>query len=147
MKARAHFFILLVLFSVYACTGKKDANSIEGLLYLDGEPVSIEIADGKIAKIKHLSSQSGIPKIYLAPGLIDIQINGYMGIDFSNQNLTIEGIREATKALWKEGVTSYLPTLTTSDHIRLERSFSLLVKALDDEVIGMSIPGFHLEGP
>ena len=33
---------ILILFSLYACTGKKDTNSIGGLLYLDGEPVSIE---------------------------------------------------------------------------------------------------------
>ncbi len=157
MKTIAFLPILIILFSLYACTEKKDTdskntesvdtNTVEGLLYLDGEPVSIEIVDGKIAKIKHLSSKSGLSEVYVAPGLIDIQINGYMGIDFSDQSLTIEGIREATRALWKEGVTTYLPTLTTSDHIRLERSFSLLTVALDDEVTGMSIPGFHLEGP
>ncbi len=157
MKPGIYFPILIIFFALYACTEKKDidskytdsmdTNAVEGLLYLDGNPVSIEIADGKIAKINHLSSESGLPAIYVAPGLIDIQINGYMGADFSDQNLTIEGIREATRALWKEGVTTYLPTLTTSDHIRLERSFSLLAEALDDEVTGMSIPGFHLEGP
>ena len=132
---------------MYACTEKKDTNSIVGLLYLDGKPVSIDIVDGKIAKIKHLPSGSDSPEVYIAPGLIDIQINGYMGVNFSDQKLTIEDMHEATKALWKEGVTSYLPTLTSSDHIRLEKSFSLLAEALDDEVIGMSIPGFHLEGP
>jgi N-acetylglucosamine-6-phosphate deacetylase len=157
MKTRTCFPILIILLSLNACTDKKDVHSkdagpekthtVEGVHYLEGEMVGIEIVDGKIAKINHLSSESDLPKIYVAPGLIDIQINGYMGIDFSDQNLTIEGIREATKALWKEGVTSYLPTLTSSDHIRLEKSFSLLVKALDDEVTGMSIPGFHLEGP
>jgi len=152
MITKASLSIILFLFSMNACTDIKDAISkdtisVEGLLYLDGEPVSIQIADGKIAKINHLSSQSVPSKIYVAPGLIDIQINGYMGIDFSDQNLTTEGIREATKALWKEGVTTYLPTLTSSDHDRLSKSFSLLVEALDDELTGMSIPGFHLEGP
>ena len=126
---------------------KIKASSIKGLLYLDGKPVSIEVVEGNIAKIQPLSSASGIPKIYIAPGLIDIQVNGYMGINFADQNLTIEDIRAATKALWKEGVTTYLPTIITSDHVRLERSFSLLTEALDDEVTGMSIPGFHLEGP
>ncbi len=152
MNFRTVIYSSIILFIICSCTETKDAESmesitIEGLFYLDGEPVRIEIADGKIAKINHLSSESGIPAIYVAPGLIDIQINGYMGIDFADQNLTIEGIREATKALWKEGVTTYLPTITTSDQLRLEKSFSLLTQALDDEVTGMSIPGFHLEGP
>ena len=147
MKTRTIFFISLILFSFYACTEKKDVNSVEGLFYLDEKPVTIEIVDGKIAKIKHLSSESGLSDVYVAPGLIDIQINGYMGIDFADQDLKIEGIREATKALWKEGVTSFLPTLITADQESLKNSFSILSNALDDEVIGMSIPGFHLEGP
>ena len=124
-----------------------DTNSVEGLLYLDEKPVSIEIVDGKIAKIKHLPSGSDIPKVYVAPGLIDIQINGYMGIDFADQDLNIDGIREAVKALWREGVTSFLPTLITADQESLKNSFSILSKALDDEEIGLSVPGFHLEGP
>ena len=149
--------IAIILFPMKACTEKKDnissesnsedVHTVEGVLYLDGKPVSIEIADGKIAKINHLSSHSELPEIYVAPGLIDIQINGYMGIDFASQDLTIEGIREVAKALWKEGVTSFLPTLITADQESLKNSFSILSESLDDEETGMSIPGFHLEGP
>lgn len=120
---------------------------MEGLLYLDGKAVRIEIVDGLISRIKPLSQGSGVPEVYLAPGLIDIQINGYMGVDFSDQELSSDQMHEATYALWKEGVTSYLPTLITRDHPRLAHSFSLLAGAMDDEMIGMSIPGFHLEGP
>ena len=152
MKTRSYFLILIILISLNACTDKKDSastdtNVIEGVHYLDGEMVGIEIIDGKIAKINHLSSESDLPKIYVAPGLIDIQINGYMGIDFADQELNIERIREAAKALWKEGVTSFLPTLITADQESLKNSFSILSESLDDEEIGMSIPGFHLEGP
>ena len=84
---------------------------------------------------------------YIAPGLIDLQVNGFLGVDFSDQNLTIEELRKATKALWKVGVTTFLPTLITNDQKNLKKSFSILAIALDDEEIGMSIPGFHLEGP
>ena len=99
MTTRTIFFVSLILFLFYACTEKNDTKSVEGLFYLDEEPVSIEIVDGRIAKIKYLPSGSDIPEVYVAPGLIDIQINGYMGIDFADQDLNIEGIREATKAL------------------------------------------------
>lgn len=147
MKVRTNFLIILLLFLLNACNEEKDTNSVEGLLYLDGNPVNIEIIDGDISKIKQLPSDSKVPGMYIAPGLIDIQINGYMGIDFASQDLTIEGLREATKALWKEGVTTFLPTLITADQESLRNSFSILSESLDDEEIGMSIPGFHLEGP
>ncbi len=84
---------------------------------------------------------------YIAPGLIDIQINGYMGVDFSDQDLTLEDLHAATKALWKEGVTTFLPTVITNGQKNLKKSFSILAAALDDQEIGTSIPGFHLEGP
>ncbi len=132
---------------MFGCTEKNGAAYVEGLLYLDGNPVSIEIVDGKISQIKPLAKGSDLPEVYLAPGLIDIQINGYMGVDFSDQELSPEMMHEATFAMWKEGVTSYLPTVITRDHERLAHSFTLLAGAMDDEIIGMSIPGFHLEGP
>jgi len=133
--------------AVFGCTEKTGATYVEGLLYLDGNPVSIEIADGIISQVKPLAKGSDLPEVYLAPGLIDIQINGYMGVDFSDQNLSPDMMHEATFALWKEGVTTYLPTVITRDHERLAHSFSLLAETLHDEIISMSIPGFHLEGP
>jgi len=84
---------------------------------------------------------------FIAPGLIDIQINGFLGVDFSDQNLTIEELRRATKALWETGATTFLPTVITNDQTYLKKSFTILAGALDDEEIGLSIPGFHLEGP
>jgi N-acetylglucosamine-6-phosphate deacetylase len=70
-----------------------------------------------------------------------------MGIDFSGPGLTVEGIRKATKALWKVGVTSYFPTIITSDIERIKENFAVLAEAQKDPEIGKSIAGFHLEGP
>ena len=147
MKIRTLLILLTLLFSLQGCSQKKGAAYVEGLLYLDGKPVSIEIVDGIITQVKSLAYKSNLPEVYLAPGLIDIQINGYMGVDFSDQDLNPDKMQEATFALWKEGVTSYLPTVITRDQERLARSFSLLAGTLEDEIISMSIPGFHLEGP
>ncbi len=147
MKFRSCTYILLLLIVLSGCSEKNEGNYVEGLLYLDGEAVRIEIVDGYIAQIKPLRSGTSLPEVYVAPGLIDIQVNGYMGVDFSDQELTRELMLEATQALWKEGVTTYLPTLITRDYERLEKSFSLLAGSLDDDLMLMSIPGFHLEGP
>ncbi len=121
---------------------------LEGLLYLDKKPVSVEIKDGTIISIRPIEklSDENHP-VYIAPGLIDIQINGYMGVDFSDQNLTTEGVRKTVKALWAHGITSFLPTLITADHDHLMNSFAALAKAMEDQEIAQSIPGIHLEGP
>jgi len=147
MKIRTCIYTLFLMLLLHSCTDKEGAAYVEGLLYLDGKPVSIEIVDGIITQVKSLTGKSDFPEVYLAPGLIDIQINGYMGVDFSDQDLNPDKMHEATFALWKEGVTSYLPTVITRDQERLARSFSLLAGSLEDEIISKSIPGFHLEGP
>ena len=138
---------LVLLFVFSGVAEEKNTNTIDALLYSNGKPVSVKISGDKISKVTALKSNAKTPQMYVAPGLIDIQINGYMGVDFADQDLTLEGIRKATRALWKEGITTYLPTLITADRKSLKNSFSILSQALDDEEIGPSIPGFHLEGP
>jgi N-acetylglucosamine-6-phosphate deacetylase len=123
---------------------------IEGIFYKDESPVRVEMLDGKITgitRIAELSEKS--EKLYIGPGLIDNQVNGYYGVSFIDmgEELTMEGIYKATKALWKDGVTTYLPTLTTNKKEIYLKNLSLLAKAKEDPIIRGSIPGFHIEGP
>jgi N-acetylglucosamine-6-phosphate deacetylase len=61
--------------------------------------------------------------------------------------LTTEEVSSVTEGLWKEGVTSYLPTLTTnSRELLLKNIRTLAVSMAGPSTLG-SIPGFHLEGP
>ena len=69
------------------------------------------------------------------------------GVDFSGPDLTVEGIKKVTKALWKDGVTAYFPTIITSDPDRIKKNLAILAKAKEDPEIKSSIVGFHLEGP
>ena len=122
---------------------------IEGLFYLDAKPISIAIVNGKINKIirKEKLDDPKSSNVYVVPGLIDNQVNGYMGVDFSSPGLTMEDVRKVTQSLWKVGVTTYLPTIVTSPHQRLVENFAVLADATHDPNIAFSIPGFHLEGP
>lgn len=147
MKNSAVFSIFYFLFSINAFGVKNDTVYVRGLLYSDGGPVSVTIVGEKIAGIAHLPPGSDVPQVYIAPGLIDLQVNGYMGVSFTDQSITTEDVRKATKALWKVGVTTYLPTLTTLDHERLMNSFAIMAATRKDVEISRSIPGFHLEGP
>ncbi len=144
MKSSSTYLSLVLIFTISMIS---NAQKIQGLLYSDGNPVSLSLDKEKITKVSALKKDGKIPKTYIAPGLIDIQINGYVGVDFSGPDLTVEGVKKATKSLWKAGVTSYYPTVITSDIERIKANLAILAKAKEDPEIGPSIPGFHLEGP
>ena len=127
---------------------KRDRIELSGIHYETGKPVVIEISNGfiqRISEIKKPGEQN--PHLFLAPGLIDNQINGYVGIDFSHETFNSAGMRTAAKAIWKDGVTSFLPTLITNSHENLIRNFKILSETLNDNILSDCIPGFHLEGP
>ena len=147
MKNAIVIFLIQFVSSFLLYGSQQDTLVLEGHFYLDSKPVIIKITNGRFAVIQHQEAETGIPEVYIAPGLIDVQINGYMGVDFSIQDLTMNGIRKATRELWKEGVTTFFPTLITNEHNALKKNFAILAQALDDPEIGTSIPGFHLEGP
>ena len=145
MKVSLWILISSVLLSL--CNPPKSTLSVLGIRYTDDKPVLIEFEKGKILKISQSKNTQNDSKIYVAPGLIDLQINGFVGVDFSGPNLTVEKVRKATKALWREGVTSYFPTIITSEFSRIKENLAVLANAMEDPEIGSSILGFHLEGP
>lgn len=147
MKYTLTAVIILTLFIGFDMSKSKKSDTVEGILYTDGSAVSLGMDNGNIVEIKHLETEKNAKQIFVAPGLIDVQINGYMGVDFSGPGLTVEGVRKATKALWKAGVTTYFPTVITSDITLIKKNFAVLAQAMKDPEIGKSIPGFHLEGP
>lgn len=145
-------FLLVTTFIFFMMSGFSGVaqEKVEGLLYLDHSPVSIEITNGLITKVERLKEvPENFPKVYVAPGFIDNQVNGYAGISFAlgGSNITPEGAKTATKALWKDGVTTYLPTLTTNDRNVLINSFRIMANVMKDPEMLGSIAGFHLEGP
>lgn len=148
LKKGAILTILVQLISLPLLIGsQQDTLIVEGLSYIDGRQIAIKIADGKIADIQHSEKGDNTPIVYVSPGLIDIQINGYMGVDFSSPDLTIADMKKSTRELWKEGITTFFPTLITNEHDALVSNFRIMSQVLNDPEIGVSIPGFHLEGP
>ena len=60
---------------------------IEGINYFDYSPIAIEIENGTISKIKRLVKlPDNVKPFIIAPGLIDIQINGYLSVPPSSLN-------------------------------------------------------------
>ena len=126
----------------------REHNVICGTHYETGKTVSIEIGNGIIQRVTEIKKTGEHnPHLFVAPGLIDNQINGYTGIDFSHEKFSPEGMQIAAKAIWKDGETSFLPTLITNSHENLIRNFKILSEAIKDSGLMDCIPGFHLEGP
>jgi N-acetylglucosamine-6-phosphate deacetylase len=144
-------WIIFILCSLSVINTSYGQQRIEGLSYLDGKPISILIKEGKITEIRRISElPPGTKKLFIAPGLIDNQVNGFVGISFLSETgaiLTIDGVKKATKALWERGVTTYLPTLTTNSNEELLNIFTKLSVFKNDKSLLGSIAGYHLEGP
>jgi len=121
--------------------------TLQGINYLDENPVAISFRNGRITGLTPFGPDEDKPILYIAPGFIDIQINGYVGVDFSGPDLSVEGVVKATQALWKAGVTTYFPTIISSDPERIKRNFAILAEARKHPEISGAITGFHLEGP
>lgn len=149
------FLRIIFLFAIMlSCTEQKKelmvTNSImDTLYYADGKPISIEIKDGKITKLirKPKNSNPLDGAIYVAPGFIDHQVNGYLSHSFVGKNLDEKKVKIITEGFWKNGITTYFPTLTTNSNALLLKNFKILNTVLNNEILAQSIQGFHLEGP
>jgi glucosamine-6-phosphate deaminase len=85
---------------------------------------------------------------FFAPGLIDLQVNGANGVDFNNENLTVEEILLATQFLLGKGVTVFFPTLITNDRNNILQILKTFRQAIsENSLISSCLGGIHLEGP
>ncbi len=106
---------------------------IEAILPTEQIPQDAEIVD----------AQGG----YIAPGLIDLHIHGYLGKDVCDGDE--ESIRTISKGLLANGVTGYLPTTMTVDMAVIRQALETC-RALKEESKdwdGSVILGCHAEGP
>lgn len=78
------------------------------------------------------------------PGFVDLQVNGFDGIDFLAADP--HGYEQAGRALLATGVTAYQPTLITSPPEDVERALAVVARAAA-AASGPRILGAHLEGP
>lgn len=80
----------------------------------------------------------------LAPGMIDVQVNGGGGVLF-NDAPTVEALRTMAAAHRAFGVTGIMPTLISDDRSRMAAAITAVAAAITSGVEG--IIGLHLEGP
>lgn len=79
--------------------------------------------------------------------LVDLQVNGYMGVDFSNPEQTEEEFARACRNLIDHGVTTFCPTVITSSNELYQRNLPMIARVICRSEFALHIPGIHLEGP
>lgn len=122
------------------------SNTIQGVHYATKEHISIGVKNGIISDIE--TSENSDSNDYIAPGLVDLQINGFKGVDFNTPPISKSQVQEVTKKLWAEGVTSFYPTIITNSDDAIEDMVSAIAKACEhDPFVDSCIPGIHIEGP
>lgn len=78
----------------------------------------------------------------------DLQVNGYGGIDFNQDDLTAEQLHTACEYLQRDGSTGILATLISEEVPRTCLRLSNLVRLRErDDLAKRMIPGIHIEGP
>ena len=103
-------------------------------------PGDAEVVDGTVARVGLSPAGQGLA----VPGFVDLQVNGFAGVDFLAAEP--EDYEGAAAALSATGVTTFLPTLISSPLERTERALATLTEARQ-RVTAPRLPGVHLEGP
>lgn len=125
------------------------ATSFTARRYETGEPVRITLNGPRIAAIEPAWSDRPVDDWpIVAPGLFDLQVNGYGGVWFSDTALTPSAATKAIGAYLAHGVTRLCPTLITNSFEGLAAGFKAIRQACEAEAwVDNVVAGCHLEGP
>lgn len=106
---------------------------------------TVHVSEGRVLDVSAAKSPSAVKLDgLLAPGFIDIQVNGGGGVLF-NDAPTVESLRTIASAHARFGVTGFMATLISDDRAKTVRAIDAVSEAIEEEVDG--VLGLHLEGP
>jgi N-acetylglucosamine-6-phosphate deacetylase len=107
--------------------------------WVDGD---VEVIDGRVAAV---GLGASVGSRLAVPGFVDLQVNGYAGVDFSAPGE--DGYARAGARLLADGVTAFQPTLVTAPGEEMVAALGAVRAASDAGGGGPRITGAHLEGP
>lgn len=107
--------------------------------------------DGVISSLDELIQPPEVDH-FVTPGLIDLQVNGFAGVDYNDPSSSAESIANSIRALFATGVTRFFPTIITTSRERFVESLSNLARVKEEFQRNnlpeaQAIAGFHVEGP
>ncbi|MDF2657835.1 MAG: N-acetylglucosamine-6-phosphate deacetylase [Paenibacillus sp.] len=129
-----------------------DAHERIGRHWLHGGTIRLTMADGVVKIFEQLEPPAtrGVPdkQRWIAPALIDLQLNGVDGVDFNELETTPQRIEEAVRYLYARGVVRFCPTVITSDQSGMLRCIRTIAEACDAyPEVAYAVLGIHVEGP
>jgi len=115
-----------------------------------GQTIEIVAEGGRIVAVGEPTPGPAVggPDVLLAPGLIDVQVNGFAGHDLNSDDVTPAAVAGVVRSLWRAGVTLCCPTITTGSADRMRRSLAAIAQAVEeDPVVRHAVAAIHVEGP
>ena len=89
----------------------------------------------------------GETEVYLSPGWVDVQVNGFAGVDYNSAATPQEEIGRSLDVLFSTGVTRFYPTVITGGPEDMRAALKNLTRAKESLAGGEAMDGFHVEGP
>jgi len=115
-----------------------------GSAWCDGEWVTgdVDIVDGVMVAV---GCRPGVGTDVAVPGFVDLQLNGFAGVDLRRAEL--EEFRRVADALALTGVTAFAPTLYSADLDTYCGALGSVGEAVRAADLAATVLGAHLEGP
>jgi N-acetylglucosamine-6-phosphate deacetylase len=111
-----------------------------------GQPVEISFTN-LISAVEPLLPPAA-PERWLAPGWVDLQVNGFAGVDYCSPDTPHEDIARSVQAQFATGVTRLFPTVITGTVDGMAGAIQNLARAKSSlGAEGRAMEGFHIEGP
>lgn len=109
------------------------------------EPVEIKTKAGRIASVLRSSEPRKGP--FASPGWIDLQVNGFAGVDYNDPSSPPDEVSRSIEVQHSTGVARFYPTVITGSHEDMTGSLRNLARAKRTLSNGDAMLGFHVEGP
>jgi len=110
-----------------------------------GKGIAVAFEDGRITAV---TAADYAGPLYLAPGLVDLQVNGYAEHDLNDGTVTPERVLALTELMLALGTTTYLPTLVTASEANITAGLVAIREARARyPLVERAVPFVHVEGP
>lgn len=110
-----------------------------------GRSLHVEVVNGRVTQ---LSDGPANITSWLTAGLVDLQVNGFAGLDVNGPNVSASAVVELTQELARAGTTTYVPTVVTASEADIVRSLRAVCEARRiDPMTAHAVPYVHVEGP
>jgi N-acetylglucosamine-6-phosphate deacetylase len=124
-----------------------NSGEVAGRHWATAQPTRLVWEEGVIRKLEAAPGQ--LPEnVWLAPPLFDLQVNGFAGIDFQQDDFTGDDLARTVHALRLAGCGRFLFTLITAEWTKLTARLARAVALRSEsEDLQSAIAGWHIEGP